>query len=99
LWHSLPVHDAEWAAFEAGFLGKGPHCPSTAALFAFVGGTTDERQRLLTHLDGCPACRSWVESFRQGLEAPQAAATPVPGSLLGVFSTRPTAPLPAPAAP
>src|SRR5262245_20115110 len=65
---SLPPAEADWAEFEARFLGKKPDCPLTADLIELAQGEAapDAAARLREHLKGCDYCRGWAEAYRQG---------------------------------
>lgn len=90
LLHSLPPDEAEWAQFEAEFLGKGPECLLAGDLMALAQGqaSSELASGMQPHLDRCAYCKSWFDAFKPIQEKSAPDAAPDPAGSGGVRTDR-----------
>jgi hypothetical protein len=87
---SAPPRDAaDFAAFEATFLGRKPDCLSTADLIRLALGQAEPgaARNGRAHLTTCDSCRAIHDAYKQGLEEEEPPITTA-GSLLDEFSAK-----------
>jgi hypothetical protein len=86
---SLEPEEADWADFEARVLGKTDDCLTFEEIFTLAA-----QDRTSAHLDSCPRCKRWYESYRNSRTTRSSSKkeVPTPGSLLAAVVAPPPSP-------